>query len=144
MVMLFSSLACILLLFFLMIRRPPISTRTDTLFPYTTLFRSDLASERGDPRQAAVRGAEERVLVVALAIFDESAFPDAVKGAVEVDAGAVRRRELLRRRDNPFEQRVDEIVAVLLTAGRPHARPSGQQCDTPRQPRWSPPPPNTN
>src|SRR3546814_7832074 len=26
--------------FFLMIRRPPKSTRTDTLFPYTTLFRS--------------------------------------------------------------------------------------------------------
>src|SRR3546814_11631423 len=29
-----------LLFFFLMIRRPPRSTRTDTLFPYTTLFRS--------------------------------------------------------------------------------------------------------
>src|SRR3546814_19996064 len=29
-----------LLLFFLMIRRPPRSTRTDTLFPYTPLFRS--------------------------------------------------------------------------------------------------------
>src|SRR3546814_17683788 len=28
------------LVFFLMIRRPPRSTRTDTLFPYTTLFRS--------------------------------------------------------------------------------------------------------
>src|SRR3546814_20409371 len=28
------------LLFFLMIRRPPRSTRTDTPFPYTTLFRS--------------------------------------------------------------------------------------------------------
>src|SRR3546814_13810471 len=27
-----------------MIRRPPRSTRTDTLFPYTTLFRSDSAS----------------------------------------------------------------------------------------------------
>src|SRR3546814_11010917 len=27
-------------LVFLMIRRPPVSTRTDTLFPYTTLFRS--------------------------------------------------------------------------------------------------------
>src|SRR3546814_15889580 len=27
--------------FFLMIQRPPRSTRTDTLFPYTTLFRSD-------------------------------------------------------------------------------------------------------
>src|SRR3546814_16039504 len=29
-----------ILFFFLMIPRPPISTRTDTLFPYTTLFRS--------------------------------------------------------------------------------------------------------
>src|SRR3546814_8528353 len=29
-----------LFIFFLMIRRPPRSTRTDTLFPYTTLFRS--------------------------------------------------------------------------------------------------------
>src|SRR3546814_20034754 len=30
----------LLLFFFLIIRRPPRSTRTDTLFPYTTLFRS--------------------------------------------------------------------------------------------------------
>src|SRR3546814_1227102 len=30
--------------FFLMIRRPPRSTRTDTLFPYTTLFRSHIRS----------------------------------------------------------------------------------------------------
>src|SRR3546814_10826963 len=29
-----------------MIRRPPRSTRTDTLFPYTTLFRSRLAADR--------------------------------------------------------------------------------------------------
>src|SRR3546814_15302618 len=32
--------AFLLFVFFLMIRRPPRSTRTDTLFPYTTLFRS--------------------------------------------------------------------------------------------------------
>src|SRR3546814_15539405 len=31
---------CFCVFFFLMIRRPPRSTRTDTLFPYTTLFRS--------------------------------------------------------------------------------------------------------
>src|SRR3546814_14604205 len=31
-----------------MIRRPPRSTRTDTLFPYTTLFRSDLVAHVGD------------------------------------------------------------------------------------------------
>src|SRR3546814_3282636 len=32
-------------IFFLMIRRPPRSTRTDTLFPYTTLVRSGVARE---------------------------------------------------------------------------------------------------
>src|SRR3546814_10393081 len=32
---------------FLMIRRPPRSTRTDTLFPYTTLFRSDGGPQPG-------------------------------------------------------------------------------------------------
>src|SRR3546814_6638489 len=39
-----------------MIRRPPRSTRTDTLFPYTTLFRS--AESENHPRfpQAADRG----------------------------------------------------------------------------------------
>src|SRR3546814_16989643 len=31
--------------FFLMIRRPPRSTLTDTLFPYTTLFRSGLRGQ---------------------------------------------------------------------------------------------------
>src|SRR3546814_10977712 len=46
--------------FFLMIRRPPRSTRTDTLFPYTTLFRSDLAvpvQESGltDEREGSLR-----------------------------------------------------------------------------------------
>src|SRR3546814_13658560 len=39
------------LLFFLMVRRPPRSTRTDTLFPYTTLFRS---GKRGWPVRASV------------------------------------------------------------------------------------------
>src|SRR3546814_19902753 len=32
--------SCVCFFFCLMIRRPPRSTRTDTLFPYTTLFRS--------------------------------------------------------------------------------------------------------
>src|SRR3546814_18686469 len=36
------------MLFFLMYRRPPRSTRTDTLFPYTTLFRS-MAAETAPP-----------------------------------------------------------------------------------------------
>src|SRR3546814_12120416 len=46
------------ILFFLMIRRPPRSTRTDTLFPYTTLFRSG-GHNRDDvqpPQHPAVAG----------------------------------------------------------------------------------------
>src|SRR3546814_17923876 len=44
--------------FFFMIRRPPRSTRTDTLFPYTTLFRSDrrrTPQSYADPDRARCR-----------------------------------------------------------------------------------------
>src|SRR3546814_20087680 len=40
------SLRIFVFFFFLMIRRPPRSTRTDTLFPYTTLFRSSLLEQQ--------------------------------------------------------------------------------------------------
>src|SRR3546814_6046164 len=43
------------LFFFLMIRRPPRSTRTDTLFPYTTLFRSPLSATRKNAVRTAPR-----------------------------------------------------------------------------------------
>src|SRR3546814_4487232 len=45
-----------------MIRRPPISTRTDTLFPYTTLFGSgrDSACARGMGQAGAARGGGRR------------------------------------------------------------------------------------
>src|SRR3546814_12212341 len=39
--MVVAYFSLLLLFFFLVIRRQPRSTRTDTLFPYTTLFRSD-------------------------------------------------------------------------------------------------------
>src|SRR3546814_20128248 len=45
-----------------MIRRPPRSTRTDTLFPYTTLFRSRIADAREierDQRRFQLIGARE-------------------------------------------------------------------------------------
>src|SRR3546814_19854143 len=57
--------------FFLMLRRPPRSTRTDTLFPYTTLFRSEhpqigaCALAFQIPRRgAAAPGASHRHLIV--------------------------------------------------------------------------------
>src|SRR3546814_1090836 len=57
-----------------MIRRPPRSTRTDTLFPYTTLFRSgggdhlaarEIAKVAGDGGRADVEGDAEAVVVEA-------------------------------------------------------------------------------
>src|SRR3546814_4209898 len=52
-----------LVVFFLMIRRPPRSTRTDTLFPYTTLFRSQRSRRwagRQDRWPEAGRHAQDR------------------------------------------------------------------------------------
>src|SRR3546814_4676260 len=50
------------LFFVLRIRRPPRSTRTDTLFPYTTLFRSqhDAGAVRGGDGALAVRAFHRR------------------------------------------------------------------------------------
>src|SRR3546814_6532598 len=57
-------MVCFSLFFFLMIRRPPRSTRTDTLFPYTTLFRSGSVTVAGGDGSTVVRmpdGVEGRV-----------------------------------------------------------------------------------
>src|SRR3546814_13302110 len=43
-----------------MIRRPPRSTRTDTLFPYTTLFRSHPPARRRGAQGRAVGGDRDR------------------------------------------------------------------------------------
>src|SRR3546814_18454429 len=56
----YVSLDSILRVFFLMIRRPPRSTRTDTLFPYTTLFRSAGCGELHPGVVARLRGAAYR------------------------------------------------------------------------------------
>src|SRR3546814_9398666 len=59
----------LLSLCFLMIRRPPRSTRTDTLFPYTTLFRS--------ASPAAGEGGNMRAFMLLL-VFCLSAFAPAI------------------------------------------------------------------
>src|SRR3546814_17724209 len=71
-----------------MIRRPPRSTRTDTLFPYTTLFRSHSIEELGewqgiDPATGfqLVKTAEGRVLRIADLVDDDAAKRDRVSAA---------------------------------------------------------------
>src|SRR3546814_13821145 len=50
--------------FFYVIRRPPRSTRTDTLVPYTTLFRSDAPAGCGEPQLVDRIGEAVRGLVL--------------------------------------------------------------------------------
>src|SRR3546814_9359432 len=111
-----------------MIRRPPISTRTDTLFPYTTLFRSahDLALLFGNQlvapgeaqkqfgatlvREAGKDRAGERDLAVAQ--------PKFAAGGQAVDAPA-----LLRDQRRVHEKSQDQIFEVLITSiGEPPIR----------------------
>src|SRR3546814_2541686 len=50
---LFINLSAVCFFCVLMIRRPPRSTRTDTLFPYTTLFRSSIRTSLSGVKKAA-------------------------------------------------------------------------------------------
>src|SRR3546814_5758599 len=76
-----------------MIRLPPRSTRTDTLFPYTTLFRSVKARVVGDVHLAVLAGG------AAVGVEDH-------RGVVVQAGGAL------------FEQRADQHHAVLLRQPR--------------------------
>src|SRR3546814_2516770 len=73
-----------------MIRRPPRSTRTDTLFPYTTLFRStvDNLAERRGPAPRPVGGGQhgERHRVAGLGIQEQLRLALAGKRAGDVEA----------------------------------------------------------
>src|SRR3546814_18560640 len=62
-----------------MTRRPPRSTRTDTLFPYTTLFRSCRNGQQGRGRDSGKRG---RGPIVRLDITDAASWAGAVEAAV--------------------------------------------------------------
>src|SRR3546814_6981908 len=91
-----------------MIRRPPRSTRTDTLFPYTTLFRSP--DHRRYPRLASPGKASPRggfVMTDALdrkrqaitARRDASTFP----GEVEASDAALARLDAIRSEEHTSE-----------------------------------------
>src|SRR3546814_2406552 len=82
-----------------MIRRPPRSTRTDTLFPYTTLFRSRMGGAAGQQRLVErllhrVEHAGFRLRQVAGEITQEGGLGQAALVAVEDDAGTGRRRRI--------------------------------------------------
>src|SRR3546814_3582915 len=80
-----------------MLRRPPRSTRTDTLFPYTTLFRSARAAA-GHDRQRAVVGGERAQVAQP---------PRPGEVPVDARAGAARSRRAAGPGPRPADARAD-------------------------------------
>src|SRR3546814_14773313 len=66
--------------FFLVIRRPPRSTRTDTLFPYTTLFRS--MEDLREHSQLIVITHQKRTMEIADALYGVSMRQDGVSAVI--------------------------------------------------------------
>src|SRR3546814_4838146 len=80
-------------IFFLMIRRPPRSTRTDTLFPYTTLFRSH-AGFTADPHHYSPYAPSTRIFLNYIYIDPASIleYVDCTEAHALVEAGPVHER----------------------------------------------------
>src|SRR3546814_6870199 len=95
-----------------MIRRPPRSTRTDTLFPYTTLFRSD-----GGGGRARGRGGRRRVRRQGLG---RAQVPDRRQGRAQphpfrTDADVREALPRTRRRDRGLrsEEHTSELQSLM-------------------------------
>src|SRR3546814_3212685 len=96
-----------------MIRRPPRSTRTDTLFPYTTLFRSLRGLGVAQARLQLVQAADDFVAVrdqagvgdqSLCAVQDADADPDEDQGGdQQVEAGSFLDRLHLRSEEHTSE-----------------------------------------
>src|SRR3546814_14659709 len=80
-----------------MIRRPPRSTLTDTLFPYTTLFRSVLADvEAGNDGRHERSDVDDIALAGGLAGLDPGKIEDVVEQLQQVAAGLKDAHEIRR------------------------------------------------
>src|SRR3546814_3007368 len=76
--------------FFLISRRPPRSTRTDTLFPYTTLFRS-LGGDLGDREAGRLRGQRRGARDARVHLDDDQLAVGGVDGELHVGAAEIGR-----------------------------------------------------
>src|SRR3546814_5107492 len=105
-----------------MIRRPPRSTRTDTLFPYTTLFRSERNPLRildsKDPRDRPIADAAPEIDAYLTA--EGGRFFEAVTRGL--DAAGVRwtRASRLVRGLDYYRHTAFEVITARLAIGRAH------------------------
>src|SRR3546814_20617540 len=115
-----------------MIRRPPRSTRTDTLFPYTTLFRSLVdASQRDAGADHAQRGVETSGSQRAGVAVGEHAAPRLDQRGAELAHAAVGGEILDFDRARLEFQHVAPVVSS-------EGRSVGEHGVSTYRPRWSP------
>src|SRR3546814_19796859 len=119
-----------------MIRRPPRATRTDTLFPYTTLFRSE---DRGGVLEIR-RHPVERVRDQREDVREGEARDREDEPREGVDVEQVLRRPepedlAVEDVDEPAVRRGEDLVGDR--AERSEERPGGQECVSTCSYRWS-------
>src|SRR3546814_5340223 len=95
--------------FFLMILRPPRSTRTDTLFPYTTLFRSPGPRRRQLRRPAALRAQQLQPVAGTAAVPRAAAEDQWRRGLVELP----RQRRQLLQAARRSEEHTSELQSLM-------------------------------
>src|SRR3546814_1103175 len=95
-------------LFFLIIRRPPRATRTDTLFPYTTLCRSILLLVGPDDQKQLVKGLEIGVTDYVVRPIDRNEFIARLRAQV-------RRKRYQDRLRLHYQQSIEMAVTDSLT-----------------------------
>src|SRR3546814_16087108 len=125
-----------------MIRRPPRSTRTDTLFPYTTLFRSTEPEQRFVLRQVVFKGATmvDQAELDALAadyIGRQVALDDPQPNAQRVTDLYPTRAYYLAPAVPPVQDDADGVAETTTLAGR-HGH--GPLQDSPQPQRAAAPP----
>src|SRR3546814_11404162 len=121
--------------FFVMIRPPPCSTRTDTLLPYTTLFRSGLAGQVAQHLAAqagARRGKELRQRQVGILGLLREFVMLQVVGAIgdQVRADC--------RAGQPLAEEIVDFAVRVERAMRSEERRVGKECVSTCRSRWSP------
>src|SRR3546814_18727641 len=124
--------------FFLMLRRPPRSTRTDTLFPYTTLFRSPTCVVEPTTWQAL-----PAMLLVERSGFGLNELLDrapitGTAACLEQQAAASIAEEKSPRPKYGRSSRCDQDLSRSLARTRPEESPVGKECGSPCRSRWWP------
>src|SRR3546814_18529851 len=114
-----------------MIRRPPRSTRTDTLFPYTTLFRSverqkaALAAGVRRPNLSVLSSAEQQSIEAACStdkyVNGPAAYNECLANQLAAMSGQGARRPDLSRLSSPQRQSIEAACSTAKYVNGPAA-----------------------